>query len=115
MTWNEHYVPLNPEKSADHEDNLHVYVSYDLGGYNVWTGARKKRGYYLTCAPVKREGIMTAWIMGKGLTVLLKEVQRASQTALDEAIEIAQKEERGLIQRVLSQYNLKLAEGGESQ
>lgn len=114
MQWNEHYIPLNPEKSADREDNLHMYVSYDLGGYNVWTGARKKRGYYLTCAPVKREGIMTAWIMGKGLTVLLKEVQRASQTALDAAIAIAQKEECGLIQRVLSQYNLELAEGGES-
>ena len=113
MTWNEHYVKLNPEKSADHEDNLHVYVSYDLGGYNVWTGARKKRGYYLTCVPVKREGIMNAWIMGKGLTVPLKEVQRASQTALDAAIAIAQKEERGLIQRVLSQYNLELAEEKE--
>ncbi|MBQ1264948.1 MAG: hypothetical protein IIY04_05960 [Oscillospiraceae bacterium] len=114
MTWNEHYVKLDPEKSADHEDNLHIYVSYDLGGYNVWTGARKKRGYYLTCVPVKREGIMNAWIMGKGLTVLLKEVQRSSQAALDEAVAIAQKEESGLIQRVLVQYNLELAEGGES-
>lgn len=113
MTWNEHYVPLNPEKSADHEDNLHIYVSYDLGGYNVWTGARKKRGYYLTCVPVKRESFMTAWIMGKGITVLLKEVQRASQTALDEAVKIAQKEESGLIQRVLAQYNLELAEEKE--
>lgn len=113
MIWNEHYIPLNPKKSADREDNLYIYVSYDLGGYNVWTGTRKKRGYCLTCAPVRREGIVTAWVMGKGLTVLLKEVQRSSQTALNEALAIAKEKEQELIESVLAKYNLELAEGGE--
>ena len=114
MKWNEHYIPLNPEKSADHEDNLHVYVSYDLGGPNIWSGGMSSRGYYLFCTPIKREGFMTAWIMGKGLKILLKAVNRASQSALDEALAIAKEKEQELIESVLAKYNLELAEGGES-
>lgn len=114
MKWNEHYVPLNPEKSADHEDNLHVYVGYDLGGPNVWCGGMNQRGYYLFCTPIKLERCMTAWIMGKGLKILLKSVNRASQSALDEALAIAKEKEQELIENVLAKYDLELAEGGES-
>lgn len=114
MKWNEHYVPLNPEKSADHEDCLRVYVSYDLGGPNIWCGGMDSRGYYLFCAPIKRENGMTAWIMGKGLKILLKTVSRASQSALNEALAIAKEKEQELIENVLAKYDLELAEGGES-
>ena len=115
MKWNERYVPLNPEKSADHENSLRVYVSYDLGGPNMWCGGMDQRGYYLFCAPIKREGGATSWIMGKGLKILLKTVNRASQSALDEAIAIAKEKERELIEGVLAKYNLELAEGDESK
>lgn len=115
MKWNEHYISLNPEKSADHEDNLHVYVGYDLGGPNVWCGGMNQRGYYLFCTPIKREGPITAWIMGKGLKILLKAVNRASQSALNEALTIAEEKERELIKSVLAKYSLELAERGESK
>lgn len=49
-------------------------------------------------------------ILGKGGKVLLKEVKRQSQKALEEAKTIAKQKEQWLIQKVTSKYGLAVKE-----
>lgn len=96
----------------DGETHLDVDFGYDIGGDNWLSGGTRTRGYYLFCTPVRRENrdgvIMVRNALGKGLKILLKEVDRKSKKAEAEAREMANAEIRRLVTLVLQKYGLKL-------
>ena len=73
---------------------LRVELYYDIGGMNYFTSKPNKRGYYLSVTPVDRgergTGVMCeSTTLGKGVKMLIKEVQRRSKKAAEEATTIS--------------------------
>lgn len=73
---------------------LKVELYYNLGGMNYFTYKTDRRGYYLSVTPVDRSDRGTGFMcesvtLGTGVKMLIKEVQRQSKKATDEAITIS--------------------------
>ncbi len=100
---------MNPTYHKTTGREIKVYVSYNIGGMNYFTGSVEQRGYYLHCTPVDRREnggeIVTAFT---GAKQLLLEVKRKSKKAEQKAIELAKVEENELIQHVCNKNNLTL-------
>lgn len=109
------------KKEGQTETHLQIEVGYDLGGNNWWNGAYIQRGYYLYCSPVEvtthampngTDYNTVRQELGKGKKLLLKAVNRRSSKAEADAIAIAQKEEKWLIETVCATYGLELEKEG---
>lgn len=81
-----HYLKLKPNDR--HNTDLRLDLSYSLGGMNPWTYKTERRGYYMTIVPVQRDGIMEGFEAFSGTKVLLKEVNRQSSKAEQEAVSL---------------------------
>lgn len=85
---------------------LKVEVYYDKGGQNYFSGKWVRRGYYLMVIPVKREernGIVIETVTAySGVKMLLKEVQRQSKKAGQEALALAKEKINDLIHHVIA-------------
>ena len=77
------YLKLKPNDKRN--TDLKLDLSYSLGGMNPWTYRNERRGYYLIITPVERDGIMEGFEAFSGSKVLLKEVNRQSSKAEQEA------------------------------
>lgn len=88
------YLKLKPndKRSTD----LKLDLSYSLGGLNVFTYKQERRGYYLIITPVERDGIMEGFTAFSGSKVLLKEVNRQSAKAEQEALELMNRAMNGV-------------------
>lgn len=75
---------LNPDNNAS---DLQVCFTYDLGGFNPFTGRAVPRGYYLIITPVNVSGNMVSFTAFSGNKYLLYETKRKSETARKKAIE----------------------------
>lgn len=89
---------------------LKVEVYYDKGGHNYLSGGWIRRGYYLMVVPVKREernGIVLETVTAySGAKMLLKEVQRQSKKAEQEALALAREKTNDLILHVIAKQNI---------
>lgn len=56
-------------------------LRYELGGINMFTGAKDKRGYYLHVSPVTRGDGFERFALFGGNKLLLKECQRKGKKA----------------------------------
>jgi hypothetical protein len=83
------------------ELEIHVYYSRDS----------RRRGYYLWVTPVTRTEFSVSSMLFSGESILLNEVTRKSAKAEREALELAARHERGLIEKVLKKNDLTLLEG----
>ena len=77
-------------ENSDHNANfLKIELSYNLGGYNVFTYKEEPRGYYLNVSPVHRENrgacITESYTAFTGVKKLIKTVTRKSSKAEAEA------------------------------
>ena len=91
--------------------HLRVDFSYDLGGYNYFTGKQHPRGYYLTVMPVSKGNGIESVTAFTGLNFVLKTVKRQSKRAEDEAMQIAEETLRESLAKVLLKNNLELDDG----
>lgn len=117
MAITEKFIPLKPSDKY-HDNVLHVFVDYSLGGTNYFTSKAENRGYYLYVVPTERkerqyEGrsyftLSTNIFSGK--KYCLKQVSRRSKSAEAEAIKLAAENEDWLIKRVLEEGGFELAE-----
>lgn len=98
------------------ENAICLETGYDEGGYNWFSGATNRRGYYLYCTPVQitphkldngTEYNSISQALGKGNKLLLKEVTRRSKKAEAEAELIAEKKADWLLGQVMERYGLK--------
>jgi hypothetical protein len=86
---------------------LKVQVYYDKGGWNVFSGDKEKRGYYLSVTPVsvtRREDgsvLMEETSAFSGIKILIKEVNRRSKKRSKAAVKEAQSEKKRLIEQVI--------------
>lgn len=60
-------------------------LGYQLGGENVWTYNKERRGYYAYIRRVKRERGFESFMLADGRKFLLKEVTRKTKKAEAEA------------------------------
>ena len=94
---------------------LKVETYYSLGGMNYFYSKNESRGYYLSATPVERgtssSGLSYESYIGfSGIKKLVKEVSRKSEKAAREADEKAKEYERDLINYILNENGLQLAE-----
>lgn len=75
---------LNPNRDAD---KLQLFFTYDLGGFNPFTGRTVPRGYYLIITPVTVDGNCISFTAFSGSKYLLFETKRKSETARKAAAE----------------------------
>lgn len=113
------YIPLAP-REGQKENNLCIEVDYSLGGHNWYNHNNERRGYYLLCTPVEMVERQlpngecynaVTQSLGVGNKLLLKEVSRKSKKAEAEAIALAAKQEKWLIEQVCAKNGLALAQG----
>lgn len=76
------YLELVENEKATH---ILVETRYNLGGFNCFTYAQEKRGYYLHVTPVKRElrdgYTLESFTAFSGYKQLIREVSRKSAKA----------------------------------
>jgi len=76
------YIELKENAKATH---ICIELRYNLGGFNCFTYAQEKRGYYLHVTPVKRENrdgyTMESFTAFSGYKQLIREVSRKSAKA----------------------------------
>lgn len=103
-------VKENDKKVTD----IKVEVYYSLGGMNMFTYAKEKRGYYLSVSPVERSegpGYSSEGFRAfTGTKWLLLEVKRKSAKAETEAINWAKTVMERCINYVLEKNGLELKE-----
>ena len=93
---------------ADATD-LKMEVYYNKGGFNMFTHENVRRGIYFSISPVKRDGIWESYTAFSGTMVCVKELNRKSDKALNEAVskiepiaeEVAKMYESGLQREAL--------------
>ena len=95
----------NPTKDLN---ALRVEVYYNKGGYNLWTYKEEKRGYYASVMPVCRNGFMESYTCFTGVKQLIKEVNRKSEKAYNDAINAAGDVIEKLIDYVCTEYNIEV-------
>ena len=98
------------ENNHDKCNFVKVYLDYDLGGMNYFSGREKKRGYYLTVLPVEKGGHMEGFTAFTGVSELLIECSRKSTKAEQRAIEKAPAYEKFLIDHIVNKYGYTLEE-----
>ena len=107
-----HYLAVKP--NAHKTTHLKVELTYNLGGFNVFTCKQEARGYYLSVCPVKRErdeyGVMESFVAFSGTKLLVKEVKRKSQKAEQEAYKLAAGYTDELVNYILAKHGLELEE-----
>lgn len=89
---------------------LKISIYYSLGGINLFTYKNERRGYYISVNPVTKKGIMESSKLMGGYKLLLVECKRRSKKAEKLAEEKAVEVEGKLIQAVLAENGLELAE-----
>lgn len=105
------YIPVKENANATH---ILIETKYNLGGFNCFTYAQEKRGYYLHVTPVKRErrdGYTTeSFTAFSGYKQLLQEVTRksakaeaAAEAAVEDILDI-------MVERVCRKNGLELAQ-----
>lgn len=103
------YIAIK-ENNHDKSNFIKIYVDYDLGGMNYFTGREKKRGYYITVLPVERGGNMEGFIAFSGVSELLQECTRKSAKAEKLALEKAPEREKMMIDYIANKYGYILEE-----
>lgn len=105
------YIPVKESKKATH---IVIETRYNLGGFNCFTYAQEKRGYYLHVTPVERktrDGYTTeSFTAFSGVKQLIKEVTRKSAKAEAQAEAAAAQIENDLVLWVIKKNGLELAE-----
>ena len=106
------YIPVKESEYATH---IKIELRYNLGGFNCFTYAQEKRGYYLHVTPVKRETRdgygLESFAAFTGYKQLVKEVTRKSAKA-EAAAEAATADILDImIERVCMKNGLELLEG----
>lgn len=95
-------------------NNIKVEIKYSLGGINYATYRNEPRGYYLFVTPVELKDCGSyqteMYSAFSGIKDCIKTVTRKSKKAEAEAERIAQTREKELINYVLAQNGLELAE-----
>lgn len=97
------YIAIK-ENSHDKSNFIKIYVYYDLGGWNYFTGREKKRGYYITVVPVERGGGMEGFIAFTGASELLTECKRKSAAAEREALAKIPAYEKMMVNYICDKY-----------
>lgn len=94
---------------------LRCEVYYSLGGMNFFTYKSEARGYYLSVSPLFYEDkggvIMESYTAFQGTKVLLYPCSRKSAKSEKEAMKLVDSYRDRLIEHVLLENNLALAEG----
>lgn len=105
------YIPVKENAYATH---IAVELKYNLGGFNCFTYAQEKRGYYLHVTPVKREQrdgyTMESFTAFSGYKQLIKEVNRKSNKSELEAATEAWEIIDIMVERVCRKNGLELAQ-----
>lgn len=106
------YIPVKESEYATH---IKIELRYNLGGFNCFTYAQEKRGYYIQVTPVKRETrdgyALESFTAFTGYKQLVKEVTRKSAKAEAAAEAAAADILDIMIERVCRKNGLELAEG----
>lgn len=68
---------------------IRVTIHYDLGGYNVFTGKERPRGYYVTVTPCEIKGACITTTAFSGYTSCIVKCNRKSKLKERLAAEIA--------------------------
>lgn len=92
------------ENNQDKSNFIKVYVYYDLGGMNYFTGRMKKRGYYITVLPVEKGGNMEGFTAFTGVSELLTECARKNKRAELLALEKAPAYEKMMVNEICNKY-----------
>jgi hypothetical protein len=104
------YIPVKESSRATH---IAIEVKYNLGGFNCFTYAQEKRGYYLHVTPVKREQrdgyTLESFTAFTGYKQLVKEVTRKSAKAEAQAEAAAAEILDIIVERVCRKNGLELA------
>lgn len=97
------YITIK-ENNHDKSNFIKIYVHYDLGGMNYFTGREKKRGYYITVLPVERGGNLEGFTAFTGISELLAECKRKSTKAEIAALEKVPVYEKMMIDYIVNKY-----------
>lgn len=92
--------------------HLKVELGYSKGSYYAYKVVG--RGYYVSVSPVERDGMWESYVAFTGVKSLVKEVQRKSKKAEAEALKLLDAESERLIDYVLKEENLQLAENSKA-
>lgn len=98
------------ENNHDKSNYIKVYLNYDLGGTNYFTGKIKERGYYLTVLPVEKGGGLEGFTAFTGFTELIHPVNRKSEKAGKIASEKAKVYEKMMVEAICAKYGYILEE-----
>ena len=88
------------------QEHLEVQVFYSLGGMNYWTGRREPRGYWVSVQPLTKTRVCTSFTGFTGVKGFIKEANRFSQKALEEASHDPYVKE--VMEGFIEKHNLKL-------
>lgn len=100
--------------NAEGTTHIKFDTHYDLGGFSYATYRREPRGYYASAQPIKikeHDGWSSeSFTAFTGTKWILKEVKRKSAKAETEAMAIATKGMRAMVEYVAKKNGLELAE-----
>lgn len=105
-------------KASGHASNaINVSIGYEEGGYNYFTGAKGRRGYYAYAYPCnvnRRDGGFSSisQSMFEGAKHFLQEATRFSQKTAG-TFNLEMPEVKELIRFVLNEYNMEIEIGDD--
>ena len=91
-------------ETTDFPGNTHLEVSvyYSKGGMNYLSGNNNARGFYLSIAPVRKDGRSVSYTIFSGIKRLVLPVGRYSEKQLELAVEKSKAYEQELIDYLLA-------------
>lgn len=100
---------LAVKENAGKITHIHVYTSYNKGGYNYFTYKPEKRGYSLHVQPEQRGNGCVSCCPMDGVKTFLVECGRKSKNAEAKADALAVDNEKKLLDYVCARCNIELA------
>lgn len=103
MVTYEKYVKI-AENNHDKCNYIKIYLLYDIGGMNYFTGRIKKRGYYLTVVPVEKGNGCESVTAFSGVIECIEECKRQSKKAEAAAVGKIAAYEKMMIDYIVKKY-----------
>ena len=97
------YKVLNGSKAT----HIEVDLTYQLGGWNYFTGVKEPRGLYLGCSPIEKGDGWRGFVAFSGVKVLVHEMKRFNAKTINE-FEVDQNDVVKMVAHVLVKNNLEI-------
>ena len=101
---------LQVKENAGGWTHIDLDTFYDIGGMNYFTSQVRRRGYYVSAQPVKKNGYTETREIFNGCKIFLQDAGRLNKKTLQALQEKTLENGRQILEKVLLENGLELVE-----